>query len=184
MSQTRREQRAEAAQARRAAREDAPSPTTSGTKPRRRNVPERVSYRATRDRPPSWFGWFGNFPLTELFIVAGAIVFIVGISQGPNGGGQSRIIGGLVLCGIGVFEFTITEHFTGYRSHTALLAGVPAAMVHGIVLLVAPKGSAFLYIVLVPDILIFALGFQVLRSVYKRAKEKRDLTTPKPEAGK
>lgn len=113
--------------------------------------------------------------MSELFIVAGIIVFAVGFSQGPSHGGNPRIIGGIVLCAIGVFEFTAREHFAGYRSHTLLLAGFPAAAVHGIVLLIAPKGSAFLYIVLVPDIVIFALGYQILRGVYKRAKVKRDL---------
>ena len=172
MSQTRREQRAEAAKARQAAREGGAAAAPADAPKRRREVPQRKPRREIAERPP---GLFGNWPLTELFIVAGIIVFAVGMSQGPSNGGQPRIIGGVVLCAIGVVEFTAREHFAGYRSHTLLLAGFPAAAVHGIVLLVAPKGSAFLYVVLVPDIVIFALGYQILRGVYKRAKVKRDL---------
>lgn len=132
-----------------------------------------MRYRATADRPP---GLFGNWPVSELIIVVGVIIFVVGFSQGPSNGGESRIVAGIALCAIGVLEFTIREHVTGFRSHTVLLAGVPAVVIHGITVLIAPKGSAFLYVVLVPDMISYALAFQVLRGVYKRAEAKREIT--------
>lgn len=182
MSQSRKEQRAEAAEARRTAREEGGPSRPAGTSDAARARPagawrERMRakgaeprYRATQDRPE---GIFGTFPVSEMAIVAGVILVVLGFTQGPTGDGRSRMIGGIALCAVGVFEFTTREHFKGYRSHTALLAGVPAMVVHGIALLIAPSGSVFLYVVLVPDVIVYALAFQVLRSVYKRAEIKR-----------
>lgn len=182
MSQTRKEQRAQAAEARRAERASGkPKATPASSAPassrpastlreRLREKGAEPSYRATHDRPE---GIFGNFPISEMAIAAGVIVVILGFTAGPNGDGQTRVLGGIALCAVGVFEVTYREHFKGYRSHTALLAGVPAAIVHGIALLLAPKGSIAIYVVLVPDVIVFAIAFQVLRGVYKRAEVKR-----------
>lgn len=181
MSQTRREQRAEAAKARRDARDGgAPKPAQQKeavpgrivSSPTTARAARSLRYRATEDRPP---GLFGNWPVTELIIVVGVFIFIVGFSKGPSHGGQPKILAGIGLCAIGVFEFTIREHLAGYRSHALLLAGAPVVVLHGIVVLIAPKGSAFLYVVLVPDVIVYALCFQVLRGAYKRAEIKREL---------
>lgn len=48
------------------------------------------------------------------------------------------VITGLALGSIGGLEVAIREHFAGYRSHTMLLAGVPAAIVLAILFFAGP----------------------------------------------
>jgi hypothetical protein len=47
---------------------------------------------------------------------------------------------GLVLASIGGLELAIREHFAGYRSHTLVLAGLPAAVVLGVLFYSGPDG--------------------------------------------
>ncbi len=75
----------------------------------------------TGERPPSPFG---GLPVSELAIFAGMVGFIVGLVTGN----QAALIVGVVVCAAGVLEFTVREHFSGYRSHTSLLAGLPAVL--------------------------------------------------------
>ena len=61
--------------------------------------------------------------------------FVVGGSRGPI-----LIAAGLALGSIGGLELSIREHFAGYRSHTAVLAGVPALIVLGLLFYLGPSG--------------------------------------------
>jgi hypothetical protein len=45
---------------------------------------------------------------------------------------------GLVLASIGGLEVSIREHFAGYRSHTLILAALPAAVVLGVLFQFGP----------------------------------------------
>jgi hypothetical protein len=90
-----------------------------GSSARRR--PGRTSYE---DRPPA--PW-GNFPLVELCVLAGIVLAVVGfVIQGERGG--TMFLCGLALAALGGLELSIREHFTGFRSHTSLLAGALAAL--------------------------------------------------------
>lgn len=101
-------------------------------------------------------------PLTEITIFAGLVVLGVAFF----GGGSSRgvlLAFGFALVMIATLELTLREHLAGYRSHSALIAGV-AALVAGVllVLLVNPAKA----VVLVVAGVVFALVFQVLRRVF------------------
>ncbi len=61
----------------------------------------------------------------ELAILVGLIAAVVGFLEG----GGAPLIVGLIVCGLGVLEITGREHFSGYRSHTALLAALPAVAI-------------------------------------------------------
>ena len=63
--------------------------------------------------------------------------FVVGGSRGAI-----LIAAGLALGSIGGLELSIREHFAGYRSHTAVLAGVPALIVLGLLFYLGPVGAA------------------------------------------
>jgi hypothetical protein len=54
--------------------------------------------------------------------------------------GAILIATGLILGSIGGLDLTIREHFSGYRSHTMLLAGLPAIVVLGLLVYLAPDG--------------------------------------------
>ena len=74
------------------------------------------------ERPPSPFG---GFPVSEIAILAGLVAVVVWLIRG----GTATLVVGLVVCTLGVLEVTAREHFSGYRSHTTLLAAMPAVAI-------------------------------------------------------
>lgn len=132
---------------------------------------ERQRQRAQRqlgregERPE---GPFGGLPVSEVAILLGIIGAVIGFL---NGGGPALVVG-LVVCGLGVCELTAREHFSGYRSHTALLAGLPAVAIEaGLVALVGePKQRSLLLLVVVP---VFAVLFWLLRRRFMAARQAR-----------
>lgn len=63
------------------------------------------------------------FPLVELTIFAGIVAMLTGWVVGGSAGGV-LLTGGLVLASIGGLDNSLREHFTGFRSHSMLLAGI------------------------------------------------------------
>jgi hypothetical protein len=77
-----------------------------------------------------------------------------------------------VICALGVIEITAREHFSGYRSHTALLAAIPSVAVEvGLVLAFGePTQRALLLLAVVP---IFGILFWLLRRKFLAARQAR-----------
>jgi hypothetical protein len=117
------------------------------------------------ERPPSPFG---GVPVSEIAIFAGAVGFAVGVL---SGGGPALIVGAIV-CGLGVLEVTAREHFSGYRSHSLLLAAYPTVAVETGVALVfgVPSPRYLLLVVIVP---VFAVAFWMLRERFQTARQRR-----------
>jgi hypothetical protein len=117
------------------------------------------------ERPPSPFG---GLPVSELAILAGAVALIVGIIR--HGG--PALIGGVILCLLGVVEVTAREHFSGYRSHTVLLAGIPAVVAEFVIVLtVGPPAIRIL--LLVPVAAVFGACAWFLRRRFLVARQAR-----------
>ncbi|MEZ5074596.1 MAG: hypothetical protein R2691_07150 [Solirubrobacterales bacterium] len=93
------------------------------------------SGRADGPPPAPW----GSFPLVELCVLAGIVLLVVGFVLGGSRGAV-MIAAGLALGSIGGLDVSIREHFAGYRSHTLVLAGVPALIVLGLLFYLAPAG--------------------------------------------
>jgi uncharacterized BrkB/YihY/UPF0761 family membrane protein len=91
--------------------------------------------RPTDERPPA--PW-GNFPLVELVVLAGILLLIAGFIVGESRG-FAMIVSGLILAALGGLELSVREHFAGFRSHTALLAGAVAMIVLGVLFYLAPR---------------------------------------------
>jgi hypothetical protein len=87
-------------------------------------TPAPAPKRATSidERPPA--PW-GSFPLVELAVFVGLVMLVIGFVAGGDRG-PLLIATGLVLASLGGLELAIREHFGGYRSHSALLAGIPS----------------------------------------------------------
>lgn len=103
-------------------------------KPRKQALRERadaaseVAERKIKERPPA--PW-DPFPLTELSVLAGLILLVIGaIVRGDTGKGL--IAAGVVLACIGGLDTALREHFNGYRPHSGLLAGILALLALGI----------------------------------------------------
>jgi hypothetical protein len=117
------------------------------------------------ERPP---GRFGGLPVSEIAILAGAVALVVGII---NHGGPA-LIAGVVICLFGVVEVTTREHFSGYRSHTVLLAAIPAVAVEFLIALtVGPP--AIRALLLVPVAAVFASCSWFLRKRFLVARQAR-----------
>ncbi len=118
---------------------------------------------------------FGGLPISELAILAGFIGTVVGVI---NGGGPALIVG-VIVCALGVLEVTAREHFSGYRSHTALLAALPAVGIEAAIVAAfgEPKQRALLLVVVVP---VFSILFWLLRRRFQVARQARVARPPAP----
>jgi hypothetical protein len=106
-------------------------------------------------------------------IFAGAVGAFVGLATtaGP------ALVVGIIVCTLGVCEVTAREHFSGYRSHTVLLAAIPAVGI-GIALIALVGGSlrrGTLLLVVVP---VFGILVWPLRKTFVRARQARVIRPP------
>jgi hypothetical protein len=154
----RRKRRAETYRApvtRRAAREQ----------PAHHEAPARTSARpaSRRDRPQRPPSPWGAFPLVEIVIAVSLVLLVVGFFMGGTRGGV-MLVAGIALGSLAALELTLREHFTGYRSHTSVLAGFVAVIVLGLGFVLdwsqglkVGAGAAA-----------FALSFYLFREAFKR----------------
>lgn len=106
--------------------------------------------------------------MSEFAIFAGAVVLIVGVTQ--HGG--PALIGGVVLCLLGVTEVTAREHLSGYRSHTVLLAAIPAVVAEFVIVLTVGT-PAVRVLLLVPVAAVFGACAWFLRRRFLVARQAR-----------
>jgi len=67
-------------------------------------------------------------PLSEILIFVGIVAMVVGLVRAESS--HAALLVGVGAVAIGTLEFTLREHLSGYKSHTALLAFVPTALFH------------------------------------------------------
>jgi hypothetical protein len=115
-------------EARRRTHEQAPAPAP----PRR---PSRLDVRDGIPRPdPIW----APFPLTEIAMGVGIVLFLAGAASGGANG--TRVLGiGVIVLAVAVAELCLREHFAGFRSHSLLLALLPVTAVHTFVVLLVTR---------------------------------------------
>jgi hypothetical protein len=112
-----------------ASAEEASAPDEAiGSDAAERAASRRAARRRSADpdvRPPA--PW-EPFPLIELLVLLALGLLVAGfVIRGHRG---TVMIGiGLVLGSVSGLELSVREHFGGYRSHTALLAGAAAIIV-------------------------------------------------------
>ncbi len=122
MAASNKKRRSRASRKRKAAGSKPKPPQPKGAD-RRPVVPAGIpSLKASRDEAPKplWHPW----PLTELLILVGIVVAVIGLINGSI----PTTIGGLVILGSASTELAYREHFAGYRSHSAMLASVVAVI--------------------------------------------------------
>ncbi|MDE3134129.1 MAG: hypothetical protein KGL15_08700, partial [Acidobacteriota bacterium] len=113
-------------------------------------------------------GIFGPVPVSEFAIFAGLVALVVGWLE--HGGPALEI--GVIVMALGVTEVTAREHFSGFRSHTTLLAFMPAVIVEALYALVVGVPAQRI-LLLVPVIPIFALCYWLLRRHFRVARHAR-----------
>jgi hypothetical protein len=97
-------------------------------------------------------------------VLIGLVLLVWGVIRLDDPAGRVLVICGMALGSLGGLETALREHFTGTRSHAAVLAGVPA---------VAAAGALFFARapwVLVPvcAAAVFAVAFAALRRAHRR----------------
>jgi len=66
------------------------------------------------------------FPLVELCVLAGIVLIVLGLLSFDTDRGRAMLLCGLALGSLGGFDTAAREHFAGFRSHSMMLAGIPA----------------------------------------------------------
>ena len=94
-------------------------------------------------------------PLVELAILSGLILIVAGFITGGTPGGV-LVTGGIALVALASLELAIREHLSGYRSHSALLAGAAAVLVIGLGALAGLPRIGILLVAAVVGIAAFA----------------------------
>lgn len=118
---------------------------------------------------------FGGLPVSEFAILVGAIVAVYGFAATV----PAALVAGLVICTLGVAEFSAREHFTGYRSHTLMLAAMPAILI-GVALIALVGSSLDRSVLLAVVIPVFAVCFWFLRKRFRVARQARIARPPAP----
>jgi hypothetical protein len=113
--------------------------------------------------------------VSEVAILVGLVGFLVGLLAGN----PPALVVGVLVCALGVLEFTAREHFSGYRSHTSLLAGIPAvaAELAWVAAFGVPKVR--LLLLLIPAV-VFGVLFMPLRRRFATARQARIARPPRP----
>ena len=105
------------------------------------------------------------FPLVELCVLVGIVLIVVGAITGLDSDrGRLALLCGLVLASLGGLDTALREHFNGFRSHSSLLAGLPAVLVAGALFFARAPWIA----VIAAGVLVFAFGFWALRTAFRR----------------
>jgi hypothetical protein len=130
---------------------------------------EPPARRTARDEAPR--APWGSFPLTELAILVGLVMLVLGFFFRAGTQGTLLIFVGISLAALGGLELAIREHFAGYRSHSALLAMACAVLSSALAFAVgiAAFGSVVAVIPVAIGALVFVPAFLALRNAFRRA---------------
>ena len=108
-----------------------PPPATAAPREATPRHPSRLEVRDGVARPDAIWA---PFPLTEIGMAVGIVLFLIGFAGAPA----------LLLVGVGVLvvvvsELCLREHFAGFRSHSILLALLPVTTIHLVVVLLVSE---------------------------------------------
>jgi hypothetical protein len=125
-------------------------------------APARRPARLTDERPKA--PWH-PVPLVELCVLVGLVLIVLGFFTGVDSDrGRLALLSGLVLASLGGLDTALREHFAGFRSHSTLLAALPAVLVAGGLFFARAPWVA----VAGGTVLAFAAAFWVFRAAFRR----------------
>jgi hypothetical protein len=120
-----------------------------------------VSRRARLDEAPP--APWAPVPLVEICVLAGIVLIVAGLlSHGRRSG--LLLACGVALAALAGLELSVREHFAGYRSHSALLAGAAAVAVAIPLFLLTSVPQPVLLVVAA---LVFGVAFAALRAAFR-----------------
>jgi hypothetical protein len=104
------------------------------------------------------------FPLVELCVLAGIVLLVLGLLSFDSDRGKAMLVSGMLLGSLGGLDTALREHFSGYRSHAMVLAGLPAV---GLAAILYFAGAPWPAVTIVP-VVAFAAALPLLLSAYRR----------------
>jgi hypothetical protein len=119
--------------------------------------------RRRREHPDRPRAPWGSFPLVEIVILIGLVLLLVGFFVAEVRG-TIMILAGISLVSLATLELTIREHFSGYRSHSSVLAGAVTVFVLGLGFFLAWPVP----VQLGAGAAAFVAGFYLFREAFKR----------------
>jgi hypothetical protein len=117
---------------------------------------------AIEDRPkPPWH----PVPLVELCVLVGIVLLVLGALDLRSDRGKLLLVLGMALGSLGGLDTALREHVAGYRSHTTILAGLPAVTVAALTYFMGVPWP----VVVIAAVVVFAAVFWWMRRVFMRA---------------
>lgn len=143
------------------ARDDAGAKLSAPSRPPA-TPPRAIGARSRLEEAPK--APWSPFPLVELTILVGIVLAVLGFIGVADRRGA--LLGcGFALISLSALELSIREHFAGYRSHSALLAGAAAVLtVAPLFFLTGLRQEGLLAI----GVLVFGGALLALRAAFRR----------------
>jgi hypothetical protein len=97
-------------------------------------------------------------------VLAGIVLLVLGLINNGSPHGRAMLVAGLALGSLGGLDTAAREHFSGFKSHTAVLAGVPGVAMAAILYFLAVPWP----VVVIAAALTFGLALSLLWRAYER----------------
>jgi hypothetical protein len=105
-------------------------------------------------------------PLAELCVLVGIILMVASLIVGLDGDrGRLMLVTGMALGSLGGLDTAAREHYNGFASHHAVLAGVPAIAAAAVAYFARAPWIA----VVAAAVIVFAGALLALRRAWRRA---------------
>ena len=134
----------------------APAPSAPAAPPRRRGGRPSIE---ERPKPP----WH-PVPLVELCVLVGIVLLVLGALDLQSDRGKLMLVLGMALGSLGGLDTALREHLAGYRSHTTVIASLPAVTTAAVVYFAGLPWP----LVIVGAVAVFAAVFWWMRRVFMR----------------
>ena len=106
------------------------------------------------------------FPLVELCVLAGIVLLVLGLINFDSDRGRAMLVSGMLLGSLGGLDTALREHFSGFRSHTTILAGLIGVAVAAILFFAGAPWPA----VVAGAAVALALGVWLFARAYTRRR--------------
>jgi hypothetical protein len=124
----------------------------------------RTTRPALEDRPKA--PWH-PFPLVEISALIALVLLAVGLFDLDSDRGRVLVVCGLALGSLAGLDTTLREHVSGHRSHTMVLAAVPAVAAAGILYFARAPWP----LVVAAAVALFAAAVVPLRRAFRRRSQ-------------
>jgi hypothetical protein len=104
------------------------------------------------------------FPLVELAVLAGIVMLVLGLLDAGSDRGRALLVCGMLLGSLGGLDTALREHFAGFRSHTTIIAGLPAVALAAVLYFARAAWPA----VVAGAVVVFAAAAWLLARAYAR----------------